>query len=82
MTKPCERTRRLLIQQYQQYPELQIRDVLKFLHQSAFGCEHLVTDAASAVAYIRAEHAENDCGAPTEIEHLDGAYARAAFVPE
>ncbi len=76
MTKPCERTRRLLIQQYQQYPELQIRDVLKFLHQSAFGCEHLVTDAASAVAYIRAEHAENDCGAPTEIEFLDGAYAR------
>lgn len=70
-----ERTRRFLIRQYQKYPALQIRDVLKYLYQSAFGCEHLLTDPEAVTASIRSEYAG---GLPDEqdIEPLDGAYSR------
>ena len=43
------RTRALLIGHYQAYPKLQIQDIFKFLFQSAFGCEHLVSDEEKAL---------------------------------
>ena len=53
-------TRKLIMDHYNRYPELQIRDILKFLHQSSFGCEHLLSDPSAAVDYIRRE-AESCC---------------------
>ena len=71
-----ERTRELLIAHVQSYPQSQIQDVFKYLHQSAFGCEHLVSSLDAAEAYINREYAQVDRAAPPLIEPLDGGYSR------
>lgn len=45
-----------------QYPESQLRDIYKFCFQDFFGLEHILTDSASAVAYIEKEIAIADEG--------------------
>lgn len=67
-------TKQLLLQHAKTYPQLQIQDVLKFLHQSAFGCEHFVASLEKATDYIENEYANGVCDA--QIEPLDGAYCR------
>ncbi len=67
-------TRQLLLQHYKTYPKLQIQDIFKFLHQSAFGCEHFVASLEKATDFIEKEY---ESGAQqTQIEPLDGAYYR------
>lgn len=69
-----EQTRQLLLQHYKTYPALQIRDIFKFLHQSAFGCEHFVASLEMATERIASEYAG---GVPqAQIEPLDGEYCR------
>ena len=58
------------------YPALQVQDLFKFLFQSAFGCEHLVTDREAALAYIRREHGRVDPQADPRIDRLSGEYSR------
>lgn len=62
--------------QLQRYPELQIQDLFKFIYQSAFGCEHLVSDEASVKAYLLKE--AGDCVPASEelVLPLDGEYCR------
>ncbi len=71
-----EQTRKLLIRHYRSYPDLKIQDVFKFLYQSAFGCEHLVSSLEVAKEYVSKElaalHNEGERG----IDLLDGAYSR------
>ena len=75
--KAYGRTRELLTEHCREYPLLQVEDVFKFIFQSAFGCEHLVTDRGAALAFIEREYADTTgCGEPL-IEALDGAYSRA-----
>ena len=71
-----DNTKKLLINYASKYPKLEIRDIFKFLHQSALGCEHLVSSYERAVDYIKRE-AESllDCGS-TVVEPLDGSYSR------
>lgn len=71
-----ERTRNLLLMHYQKYPRLQIRDILKYLYQSSFGCEHFATDLKSMVDYIDKE--SSSCYVNTECltDSLDGEYSR------
>lgn len=67
-------TRELLIQHAKTFPQLQIQDVFKFLHQSAFGCEHFVASLEKATVFIEREY---ESGAQqAQIEPLDGAYCR------
>lgn len=74
--KRQEETRKALRQQCEKYPKFAVTDLFKFLYQSAFGCEHLVSDIAAAKAYICKE-AENACPAARDlIEPLDGDYCR------
>ena len=68
-------TRRLLLEHYNKYPKLEAQDVLKFIFQSACGCEHLVTDRARAIEYIRSEYQNAPAGEP-KIDALDGNYSR------
>jgi len=76
ITERSERTRALLIKHYQTYPKLQTEDIFKYLFQSAFGCEHLVADEDTVLAYIRREYeAVPKTDAPL-IEPLDGEYCR------
>ena len=69
-------TRNLLLQHYEKYPALQIQDFFKFLFQSAFGCEHLLSDSSAATDYIRKEADECLPHIGDVIEPLDGEYCR------
>lgn len=69
-------TQQLLINHYKVYPRLQIQDILKFLHQSCFGCEHLVCSFDSAKEYILQECESAGHQADKPIEALDGNYSR------
>ena len=71
-----EKTRQLLTEYFQTYPNLQAEDVFKLLFQSSFGCEHLVTDFNFALTYINDEW-QNVQQAPKHlVERLDGDYSR------
>ena len=76
MTDRRTQTEEMLIAHYQAYPQLQIRDIFKFLHQSSFGCEHLVTDLAGVIEYIRKEAATYSFHAKESVEPLDGDFCR------
>ena len=69
-------TRRLLLAHCESYPELRAEDVFKLLYQSAFGCEHLVTNEAAALEYIKKEYATLPAGGEMRVEKLDGGYSR------
>ena len=56
------------------YPLLQPTDLLKFLHQSVFGCGHLITDPAVAADWLAQEM--DRCADGGEIEPLDGSFCR------
>ena len=65
----------LLKEHFQRYPLLQPQDVLKFLHQSAFGFGHLIDSPTAAAEYIRQEMGQ--CAeSMAAIEDLDGDFCR------
>jgi uridine kinase len=53
-----------------------VRDVFKFIHQSAFGCEHLVSDAQLTTERIKSEFASLQTEADDLVEPLDGDFCR------
>ena len=65
----------LLKEHCSRYPLLQPCDILKFLHQSTFGCGHLITSPAAAADYIRQEMLLCE-DSTAEIEDLDGDFCR------
>ena len=71
-----QKTRERLIQHYRQYPALQIQDIFKYLHQSAFGCEHMVSSQEKAIEGIRKESSLLSTGPSSLIDALDGTYSR------
>ena len=70
-----EKTRLLLTEHSQRYPQLQVRDIFKFLYQSAFGCEHAVSSPEAAIARIAEEYRTVRGGGAT-VEPLDGGFSR------
>lgn len=72
-----EKTVKLLTAHYKAYPKMQIEDVFKYLFQSAFGCEHLVSDASAALDYIKSEYETQSKTESPKTEVLDGEYSRA-----
>ena len=65
----------LLKEHFHRYPLSQVEDVLKFLHQSTFGCGHLIASPTAAAAYIRQEMRQ--CAeSMAAIEDLDGDFCR------
>ena len=71
-----EKTRKNLIEHHKRYPNLQAEDVFKYLFQSAFGCEHLVSDENRALAYIQKEYETVSRTENSRIDPLDGEYSR------
>lgn len=71
-----QKTRQNLIQHCKNYPALQAEDVFKYLFQSAFGCEHFVSNEEMALAYIKREYETVSCTEAPKIEPLDGVYSR------
>ncbi len=65
-----------LLEHCARYPRLRPQDALKALHQSAFGCGHLIENRSAAAAEIRKE--ARGCSRPAgpAIEPLGGEYCR------
>ncbi len=76
INKRRERTLACLTAHYQTYPKLQTEDIFKYLFQSAFGCEHLVSNEETALTYIKKEYASLTEIPTTLTDKLDGAYTR------
>lgn len=70
------RTRKLLIEHYKRYPKLQIQDILKFIFQSSFGCEHMISSLDFVTDYILKEVSTIKQIDNCFIEQLDGSYSR------
>lgn len=71
-----ERTRELLISHYKTYPKLQLQDLFKFLFQSSFGCEHMISSPENVINYIRREYETLSHKDAPLTEPLDGEYYR------
>jgi len=72
----AQKTKNALLAHCGKYPLLQVQDVFKFIHQSAFGCEHLLTDFQTVLQRIRTEAAECRTDIQAPIELLDGDFCR------
>ena len=71
-----KKTRESLLAHLLSYPKSEITDIFKFIFQSAFGCEHLVSAEEKAIAYITHEYAEMTVESPIAVDPLDGDYSR------
>ncbi len=69
-------TRNLLLEHLKKYPRLEVRDVFKFLYQSTFGCEHMVSSEEAVTGYIEKEFADIGSVSEAVVEKLDGDYSR------
>ena len=59
------------------YPKLTLRDLFKYLYQSAFGCEHLIASPDAVLRYIREEWQSLPDSPETDTaEPLAGNYSR------
>ena len=68
-------TRNRISAHYRAYEQMNLRDIFKFLHQSTFGCEHMVASLEAATNYIKKE-AENISNTKLLVEQLDGEFSR------
>ena len=64
----------MLAEHFMKHPGCEIQDIFKFIHQSAFGCEHMVSSLEKAIEYIKREYEKGI--AQADIEILDGEYSR------
>ncbi len=71
-----EKTKKILLSHLEKYPLLQPSDVLKLLHQSAFGCEHLISSPENVTRYIKEEYESLSENRTEEPEPLDGNFLR------
>lgn len=71
-----DNTRHILLKHFEEYPELELQDVFKLLHQSSFGCEHMISSPEAAVSYLREEFNSVPRDASPKCEPLDGDYSR------
>ena len=76
MIERNQKTRQNLIQHYKNHPDLQAEDIFKYLFQSAFGCEHLVSNEDAVLNYIEREYTTLSKEESLKIEPLDGEYSR------
>ena len=76
MNSRREQTVKLLMAHYHTYPNMQLKDIFKFLHQSSFGCEHLLRNPEAAIEYIQREATECREHRGEWIEELDGDFCR------
>ena len=74
-----EQIRRRLLRHFEQYPAAELTDLFKYLFQSAFGCEHLVSSPERAIDYIRREFSTVETFYGNELTDLDGDYCRVSL---
>ncbi len=69
-------TKKLLIQHCKNYPQLRVEDLFKYIFQSSFGCEHLVSNENAVLEYIKREYESVPKNESPKTEELDGNYSR------
>ena len=74
--KISDMSRKRISEHYERYPKMQIADAFKFIFQSSFGCEHLVSDEECAIERIRREYIDTARRGDTLVDRLDGEYSR------
>lgn len=72
----AEKTYNSLVEHIEKYPSLLAEDLFKFIFQSSFGCEHLLSSESTALERIRSEYETVDRTERGRVEALDGDYAR------
>lgn len=68
-------TKSQILNQFQTYPQLELQDLMKFLYQSSFGCEHLLSNPDTVKKQIQQE-LDTKLDTCNSIEYLDGDYVR------
>ena len=68
-------TKSYILNQFQTYPQLELQDLMKFLYQSSFGCEHLLSNPDTVKKQIQQE-LDTKLDTCNSIEYLDGDYVR------
>ncbi len=74
--KSTESTEKLLICHTEAYPKIQIRDIFKFIYQSSFGCEHMLSEVSHAVEMIGSEYDSLPADRADMTTPLDGDFYR------
>lgn len=76
--------RSLITGHFVRYPKAEIADLFKFLYQSAFGCEHLISSPEAVRVRIESEHDSLTEKHTDLIEPLGGGYSRVdiAYIDE
>lgn len=57
-------------------PDAKLQDLFKFMYQSCFGCEHLVSDYDNALKWMLAEAKTAESDDLPDVEYLEGEYCR------
>lgn len=70
------KTRELLLKYCQQYPNSKPQDIFKYIFQSVFGCEHMVSNEDKSLEFIKEEYKSIPNNASPLTEQLDGKYSR------
>lgn len=80
-TQINDRVRELLIEHCKSYLMLEEHDVFKYLYQSSFGCEHMVSDENAALDFIKREYSslQISCSDSRKTEPLAGNYSRVSL---
>ena len=71
--------RSALLDHVRSHPALQVSDILKFIHQSAFGCEHMAPSPDTALQRICEEWEKCKGRCVPLVEALDGDCARVSL---
>lgn len=71
-----DKTNKMIITHYKKYPKLQMQDIFKYLYQSSYGCEHMVSSVETVVNYILKEYENLSFENKIETDALDGEYCR------
>lgn len=74
-----EQTKKALLVQCKKYPKLEPTDIFKFIFQSSFGCEHMVSGESDVIGYIKKELSESEMCGEALVEALDGDYSRVGL---
>ncbi len=71
-----EKTRKNILNHYNTYPKMELQDLYKYLYQSSFGCEHMVSSIDNVEAHLIDEAQRIEKYSDILIEELDGEYFR------
>ena len=69
-------THNSLLAHCSKYPQLQVQDIFKFIYQSTYGCEHMVTNEEKVVEFISKEKSTLPECYSNLLDALDGDYTR------